>query len=167
MALNLPTAWEQCEDSVCPDATAPKANPRDKEKSSVSMKDTPKSTCQVPCGCRLFSAPKDDDDDSAKWNWEYNTAEISNVKDKKFKWICVKPVLDGDETVAAKGECKAPEFKEDPNTLKSMVRCPTSTTCTQCRLYRWEKDKRKNKWEKVTVPHQQENGYVYGCFCIS
>ena len=174
MAEDLPAAWEECASSVCPDASDAVAKKDDKEKSIVSKKGAPASTCTTPCDCRLFSCPKGQKNKNPEWEWEYDPNSISHADAKDFKWICAKPVLDGDDTICSTGVCQPPIEKELDNKLKSIsIRChqpEDEKTCTlpcKCRLFRWEKGKRKKKWERVAPPATKEDGYEYACFCIN
>jgi hypothetical protein len=65
---------------------------------------------------------------------------VRDAKTRKFKWICVKPVLGDEQTISPTGECGEPVRRERGEDFKNTeIRCKETKDCTKCRLYRWEK----------------------------
>jgi hypothetical protein len=167
MSTTIPAAFEKCAAGDCPGIKLRKN--KGKDTWTISTDTTPKQTCAVPCGCLLFSAGSTVDDGDEDWDWESNPNNVFKADKKKFSWICVKPVLDDTEKLCATGSCASPEFKGDGN--DQTVQCKTPGTCKdpcKCVLYRWKKEKRREKWKKVSgFPHKPDDDYIYTCICIA
>lgn len=159
----LPDAFEACDDGVCPDVKLEKNKGKDTWR--VFPDDKPKIMCTAPCGCHLFSAKSGVADGKEEWAWEYEAGNVFKADEKKFKFICVKPVPGGKDKLCATGFCEAPVEKGDT------IRCKPADSCKgpcKCVLFRWEKDKREKKWEKVEgFPHKPDDKYLYRCLCIA
>ena len=177
--MSLPDAWEECKNSTCPAAAPPVKNPG-KDTYKVDPQAGAATTCNIPCACRLFSAPKTDTAGNETWSWESNPQNVYEADKKQFKWICVKPVIDDeDHVICASGACVLSEkdVKEGGRVIETWVRCtkdsaaPCSDPCL-CKLYKLIYDqahpdkKRDEKWKPEKQPAKRDPDYSYICLCV-
>ena len=163
----FPAAFKKCAAGVCPGVTTKKNTGQDTWTIGHAAK--PANTCtKAPCGCHLFSAESTVADGAENWDWELDPSFVFKADKKKFEWICVEPVLGGKETLCATGSCASPVRKGRGD--DETIRCAPSEACAapcKCVLFRWEKEKRDQKWEKVEgFPHKPKDTYIYWCICI-
>jgi hypothetical protein len=169
--MNLPSAWIECDNGVCPDAAKPQKN-KGKDTYTLGQAQKPQKKCDAPCACRLFSAPKDDKAGDETWSWEVNPNNVYNADEKQFKWICTKPNIKlSGETVCEKGTCQSIPSDDGENvTCVSSKTNPCEDPC-RCKLFQLEfgldhEAKRKAEWEQVSHPQKKRDSYTYLCLCL-